>query len=125
MSTLKFTPDRMDRFQKVVAQYETRRSALLPVLYLAQEQFGFLSPEAMDYVAELLQIPPAHVYEAVSFYVLFKKKDMGKFCLQVCNNVTCHMRGAEKLLEVVKQDLGIGPFEVTRSASVGLPFSST
>jgi NADH-quinone oxidoreductase E subunit len=120
VSNLRFSPERLERFQKIVAKYETRQSALLPVLYLAQEQFGYLTDAAMDYVAELLQVPPAHVYEAVSFYVLFKKKDMGRHCLQVCNNITCNMMGAEKLLAITKEELGLSLNEVSSDGKFSL-----
>jgi len=105
---VEFSPERRARFDALVAKYERKQSALLPTLYLAQEQWGYLTPEAMDYVGELLEIPPAHVYDAASFYLLFRKKDMGQWFLQVCNNVTCTMLGSEALLAVIQEELGIG-----------------
>lgn len=113
-SAIQFSPENMERFKATVAKYEMPASALLPTLYLAQEQFGFLSPEVMIYVASLLGMPPVKVFEAASFYVMFKKKDMGRWCLQVCNNITCTMMGAEKLVKVIQDELGIGPNEVTK-----------
>jgi NADH-quinone oxidoreductase E subunit len=89
-------------------------------LWLAQEQFGFLSNEVMDYVAGLLGMPPAHVYEAVTFYVMFKRKDMGKYCLQICNNITCSMMGSEKLIQVAKEELHINFNEVTEDKMFSL-----
>lgn len=112
--TASFTPERLERFHGIVRRYEVKASALLPTLYLAQEQFGFLSPAVQDYVAALLEIPKRQVYEAVSFYTMFRRKDMGRFCLQVCNNITCSMMGSEGLIRVIKDDLGIGPHEVTK-----------
>ena len=109
-----FAPERKARFDRIVKKYEIKASALLPVLYLAQEEFGHLSPPVMDYVASLLDLPPSHVYEAVSFYILFRKKDMGRWCLQVCNNITCTMLGSESLIKIIKSDLGLGPNEVTK-----------
>lgn len=113
MSQVEFSPERLERSKKIIAKYERPASALLPMLYLAQEQFGFLTPSVLDYVASLLGIAPIQAYEAASFYLLFKKKDMGKYCLQVCNNITCTMMGSEELLEVVRQECGIGPNEVS------------
>lgn len=106
-SDIVFTADRLKRFEKLVAKYETPRSALLPTLYLAQEQWGFLTPPVMAYVASLLKISPAQVTEAVSFYTMFKKEKRGKWCLQICQNITCHMMGAEKVLEAAKRVLGV------------------
>ena len=113
MSTVVFTPDRLERFETTLRKYETKASALLPTLYLAQEQFGYLTNPVMDYVASLLEMAPVQVYEAASFYLLFKKKEMGRFCLQVCNNITCTMMGSEELLKIIQEELGIGPSEVT------------
>lgn len=112
-TAIQFNAENMERFKSTVAKYEVPSSALLPTLYLAQEQFGFLSPEVMVYVASLLGMPPVKVFEAASFYVMFKKKDMGRWCLQVCQNITCTMMGAEKLVNVVREELGIGVNEVT------------
>ncbi len=113
MSEIAFTPERMKRFEALVAKYEEPACALLPTLYLAQDQFGHLSSPVLEYVARLLKIPPARVFEAASFYVLFKKKDMGKFCLQVCNNITCTMMGSEDLIHVIREDLKLKAMEVT------------
>jgi NADH-quinone oxidoreductase E subunit len=118
--SISFTPDNQSRFEKIISKYETKASALLPTLWLAQEQFGFLSNEVMDYVAGLLDMAPAHVYEAVTFYVMFKRKDMGKYCLQICNNITCSMMGSEKLIQVAKDELHINFNEVTEDKMFSL-----
>lgn len=110
---LEFSSDMKARFKETVAKYEIPASALLPVLYLAQEQFGFLSPDVLEYVAKLLDLPASHAFEAASFYTMFKKKDMGRWCLQVCNNVTCSMMGSEALIQTVKEELGIALNEKT------------
>jgi NADH-quinone oxidoreductase E subunit len=108
-----FTPDRLERFQRTLAKYEQPASALLPTLWLAQEQWGFIGPPVLRYVAGLLGMTEVQVTEVVSFYFMFKKKDMGKYCLQVCNNITCTMMGSEKVMEVIREELGIGVGEVT------------
>jgi NADH-quinone oxidoreductase E subunit len=108
-----FTPERLEKFKQTVALYEQPASALLPTLWLAQEQFGWISPDVIRYVAGLLGMTERQVTEVTSFYFMFKKKDMGKVCLQVCNNITCTMMGSEKVMEVIKDELGIGPNQVT------------
>ena len=108
-----FSPDRMETFHAIVRKYEVPASALLPVLYLAQEQFGFLSPPVMEYVAKLLEIPPRQVFEAASFYILFKRKDMGKWCLKPCVNITCTIMGAGKLVDIIQRDLKLAPMQVS------------
>lgn len=118
--SVSFTPENQSRFEKILSKYETKASALLPTLWLAQEQFGYLTNEVMDYVAKLLDMPPAHVYEAVTFYVMFKRKDMGKYCLQICNNITCSMMGSEKLIRVANEELNISFNEVTEDKMFSL-----
>ena len=115
-----FTQERMARFKQTVAKYERPACALLPTLYLAQEQFGYLSKTALEYVARLLDMPPREVFEAASFYTMFRQKDMGKWCLQVCNNITCNMMGAEKLLKVIRDELGITAGQVTEDGLFSL-----
>jgi len=120
MSDLAFTPERMEKFRQTVAKYEEPACALLPTMYLAQEQWGFLSPQVLIYVAKLLDMPPVKVFEAATFYILFKKKDMGRYCLQVCNNITCTMMGSEALMKVIKEEIGIGPMEVSADGNFSL-----
>ena len=120
MNTTEFTPQNLQRFQKIVGKYEQAASALMPALYLAQEQFGFLTPPVLEYVAGLLEIPAARAFEASSFYTMYKKRDMGKWCLQVCNNVTCTMMGSEEILAVIKEELGISPNENTKDNQFSL-----
>jgi len=107
MTDLKFTAERKQQFDELLTHYETKASALLPVLRIAQEQWGYLKPEVMDYVANLLELCPRHVREVASFYVMLKKQDMGKHCLQVCTNITCCMMGSDDLLKVIEEELGL------------------
>ncbi len=107
MTELTFTPDRQTKLENLLSRYEIKASALLPVLRMAQEQWGYLSPEVMDYVAGLLDLCPRHVREVASFYVLLKKQDMGDYCLQVCGNLTCCMMGSDSLLKIIEEELGI------------------
>ncbi len=119
-SEVKFTPENEERFKKTIAKYEQIHSALLPTLWIAQEQFGHLSNEVMNYVATRLDMPPVKVYEAVSFYVMYRKKDMGKYCLQVCVNVTCTMMGSDKLYKQIQKDLGLTAGAVTEDGTFSL-----
>ncbi len=119
-TSVSFNPEIQKRFEATVAKYERKASALLPTLYLAQEQFSFLSPPVMIHVAKLLDMPPREVFEAVSFYTMFRKKDMGQYCLQVCQNVTCCLMGSDDLFKVIQEELGIGPDEVTADKKFSL-----
>ncbi|NBV51844.1 NAD(P)H-dependent oxidoreductase subunit E, partial [bacterium] len=106
MNEIKFSPDLEKKVEAIISRYEIKASALLPVLRLAQEQWGHLTPAIMDYVAGLLDLSPRHVREVASFYVMLKKQDMGDFCLQVCTNLTCCMMGSDELLKVIQEELG-------------------
>jgi NADH-quinone oxidoreductase E subunit len=118
---MKFSPDREKKVEQLLSRYEIKASALLPVLRLAQEQCGYLTPEAMDYVAGLLDLCPRHVREVASFYVLLKKQDMGEYCLQVCGNITCCMMGSDELLKVIQEETRLKkPMELTADKKFSL-----
>lgn len=104
-----------ERFQEILGRYpaEHRKAALIPVLYVAQEQAGYLTVEVMRYVAGRLELPPAAVLNTATFYTLLRKEPQGRFHLQICTNVACFLRGSDDLVEVVRQRCGIGPGEVT------------
>lgn len=115
-----FTPENEMRAQSLIKKYEKKRSALLPLLWIVQEQAGYVTQDAAKYVAQKLEMPPSEVWEAVTFYVMFRRKDMGKYCLQVCTNITCTMMGAEKLVEVIQSELGIKAGQVTSDGMFSL-----
>lgn len=119
-NSFQFTPENEKRSEALMAKYEVKRSALLPLLWLVQEQNGFVTQEASKVVADKLGISTREVWEAVTFYVMFRRKDMGKYCLQVCTNITCTMMGAEKLLEVIQSDLGLKAGEVSKDGQFSL-----
>ncbi len=118
-NNLQFTPDRETRFTGYVAKYEQTRSALLPALYLAQDQWGVLTDEVLIYVAGRLDMHPREVIEAASFYTLFRRKDRGRYCFQVCNNITCSMMGSETLLKELGA-LGVKHDEVAPDGMMSL-----
>ncbi len=102
--------------QKVIRRYPEGRqkSALLPVLHIAQAEFGgWLSPEAMDYVASILGIEPIEVYEVASFYTMYNLRPVGKCVLEVCRTGTCMLRGADDIVEYLEDKLGIKDGETT------------
>ena len=115
-----FTPENERRCGVLIGKYEQRRSALLPLLWLVQEQEGMVSQEAANYVAVKLDMPPREVWEAVTFYVMFRRRDMGKYCIQVCTNITCTLMGSDRLLEVIHSELGLKPGEVSKDEQFSL-----
>ena len=106
----------MAEFNRLVARYPEgkQKSALLPVLHLAQESFGgWLSAETMDYVAKLLKIEPIEVYEVATFYSMYNLKPVGKYMFEVCQTGPCMLRGSDDIIAYVSQTLGIKPGETT------------
>ena len=98
---------------RLIAQYEQRRSALLPIVHLFQQHEGFVSPEAMNATAEMLEITPAEVEGAVSFYTLLYRRPVGKYILQVCRGLPCTINGAEDIMAYFREKLGIGHLQTT------------
>ena len=111
-----FSQTQMAEFNRLVARYPEgkQKSALLPVLHLAQESFGgWLSPETMDYVASLLNIKPVEVYEVATFYSMYNLKPVGKYLFEVCQTGPCMLRGSDDIIAYIGQTLGIKPGETT------------
>ena len=104
---LEFSPETYKQFEATVARYPKKETALLPVLYLAQKEFGHLGPEAIAYVAKLMDQAPARVHGVVSFYTMYNMKPIGRHHIQVCRTLSCALRGAEKMTGVIKSKLGI------------------
>jgi NADH-quinone oxidoreductase E subunit len=86
---------------------------MLPVLYLAQKEFGHLGPEAIEYVARLMEQSPARVHGVVSFYTMYNVKPIGRHHIQVCRTLSCALGGAERITGLIKKKLGIEPGQTT------------
>ncbi|MBE2289676.1 MAG: NAD(P)H-dependent oxidoreductase subunit E [Chitinophagaceae bacterium] len=114
--SIRFSEEKMNKVKEIIARYPEgkQKSALIPVLHLAQEEFGgWLDVPAMDYVAEILNILPIEVYEVASFYTMFNLKPVGKYVLEVCHTGPCMLRGSDEIIDYIKEKLGIGPGETT------------
>ena len=110
---IEFSPDKLNRVNELINRYPHKEAAILPVLYLAQEEFGYLSLETIEYVAKLMGIPTASLYGTVSFYSLLYMKPMGRHHIQVCRTFPCALLGAEKITDSLKKKLGIDIGETT------------
>src|ERR1051325_374805 len=111
-----FSPDKLNKVQEIIARYPDGRqkSALLPVLHLAQEEFGgWLSVEAMDYVASLLKLEPIEVYEVATFYSMYNLKPVGKYVFEVCQTGPCMIKGSDDIVDYIKGKLNINVGETT------------
>ena len=106
-----YTAENRARFDEIIKRYppDRKRSAVLPALYLAQYQQGYITANAIRHVAGLLGITPAEVEDVVSFYTMFYTKPVGTFVLQVCRTLSCALNGAERVTEELQAALGIRP----------------
>jgi NADH-quinone oxidoreductase subunit E len=105
----------LDEIKALPARYPQPRSAVMPALDLAQEELGHLTPEAMSEVAEALQLDPGYVEGVATFYTLFHLEPVGKHRFYVCTNLSCMLRGAEDVVDRLKQAIGVGqPGEVSK-----------
>jgi len=111
-----FSEKILSKVEEIIARYPEgkQKSALLPVLHLAQEEFGgWLDVPVMDYVAELLQITPIEVYEVATFYSMYNMKPVGKFVFEVCQTGPCMLRGSDEIINYIKSKLGINVSQTT------------
>jgi NADH-quinone oxidoreductase subunit E len=117
---VRFSDEQLAEARRLQALYPDRRAALLPVLRLAQETFGCLSPDVQTYVGALFDLSPAHVHEVVTFYTLFFQRPVGRHVLSVCHNLSCTLLGAEALIGYLEERLGIRTGETTADGRVTL-----
>ena len=120
---LSFTSEQLQEVQRLISRYPEGRekSALIPILHLAQDTFGgWLSTDVMDYVASLLQLKPIEVYEVASFYSMFNLSPVGKHLLEVCQTGPCMLNGSDSIVEYIYERLGIRPGETTKDGQFTL-----
>jgi NADH-quinone oxidoreductase subunit E len=108
-----FPPEALARIEKILKRYPTKQAALLPVLWVAQETWGWISREAAEEVARILDLAPSHVDGVLTFYTMYNLKPTGRHLLQFCTSISCHLAGAEDLLAHCKKRLGIDLEETT------------
>ncbi|HEX5652358.1 MAG TPA: NAD(P)H-dependent oxidoreductase subunit E [Chitinophagaceae bacterium] len=113
---ISFPEEKLKEVERIIAFYPPgkQKSAIIPVLHLAQQEFGgWLSVEAMDYVASLLQLQPIEVYEVATFYSMYNLKPVGKYLFEVCQTGPCMLNGSDDIIEYIYQKLGIRPGQTT------------
>src|SRR5215216_5606280 len=98
-----------DRIEKIFAKYPTdqRRSAVMPLLYIAQEEYGYITPEALVEIADMCDIDPTQVKSIAGFYTMYRETPKGKYWLQVCTDLPCALKGADEFHHDLLHDLGI------------------
>jgi NADH-quinone oxidoreductase subunit E len=113
---VQFSEEKLKKVGEIIARYPggKQKSALLPILHMAQEEFGgWLSADTMDYVATLLKIEPIEVYEVATFYSMYNLKPVGRYIFEVCQTGPCMLNGSDQIIEYIKQKLAIGVGETT------------
>lgn len=118
--SISFSENTLKSAQIILSHYPNKEAALLPLLHLAQKEFGYISLEAEKYVAQFLQLPLPRVHSVVTFYTMFSQKPLGKYHIQICKNISCSLLGAHHLIEYVINKLKIKHKEVTEDKKFSL-----
>jgi NADH-quinone oxidoreductase subunit E len=108
----------IDQIREIAKQYPESKSAILPALRIAQEQYGWLSREAFEQVAEALDLTPAYCMSVASFYDMFQLEPVGTHMVEVCTNVCCGLVNAQAVLEAFERELGVAPGGTTADGNV-------
>jgi len=113
---IEFTPEIFDKVNKIIKRYPEGRqkSAIIPVLHLAQEEFGYLSVDVQNYIASILNLQPVEVYEVATFYSQFYLEKQGKYVIEVCHTGPCAICGGEKISEYIQKKLNIKNGETSK-----------
>ena len=118
--TIAFSPEQLAEVRRLQGLYPDKRGALLPVLHMAQDVFGYVPLEVQEYVAGLFDLAPSHVHEVVTFYTLFFQQPKGRHVVAVCHNLSCYLAGSREILAHAKQRLGVDVGETTDDGRVTL-----
>ena len=110
---IEFSPEAKKRFQTILSHYPAKRAALLPVLILAQHEFGWISQEVAEYVGGVMGYPPSDVLSVATFYTMLHKKPAGKYHFDICKNVSCWLMGVNPCIDEIKRKLEVERREVT------------
>ena len=103
----RLSSENLETAHEIIARYPVKKSALIPLLHLAQEQDGWVTDDAMAHIAELVEVTPAEVIGTCTFYEMFKRKPVGKYVVNICTNISCQLLGGEELLHHAEHKLAI------------------
>jgi NADH-quinone oxidoreductase subunit E len=109
-----------EKFDRIIARYPLKRSAIVPLLLFAQDEVGWVSDEAIEEIARRVEVKPIEVIEDISYYSMLHRQPIGKYNLQVCTNVSCLLRGGEEILDHCSKKLGIGHKQTTADGMFSL-----
>jgi len=115
-------PATLKQIDEVITHYPVKRSATLPLLHLVQEDAGWISPEAIEWIAAKLELPPINVYEVVTFYPMFRQQPIGRRHIKVCRTLSCALVGGYKVCEQFEQEFGCRRGEISADGEVTIDF---
>lgn len=116
----RLTPDNVELAKEIIGRYPRPKSALIPLLHLLQEQDGWVSDEGMEHLAELCGVTPAEVVGTCSFYEMFKREPVGRYMVNICHGIACHLMGADDLIHHAEETLGIKAGATTEDGLITL-----
>ena len=114
--SIKFSEEKLTKVTELIARYPEgkQKSALIPLLHLAQDEFGgWLDAPVMDYVASLLKLEPIEIYEVATFYSMYNLKPVGRYVFEVCQTGPCMLNGSDNIIKYIAEKLGVKPGETT------------
>lgn len=117
---IKFNDEELAKVENLKRKYPNQQAALMGVLWLAQNKFGWISKDVMKYISELLDVPLSTVEGVVSFYTMYHKKQPGKYHVQVCTNVSCMLRGGQEIYEHISKKLNLNNNETSSDGKFSL-----
>ena len=117
---IEFSQEEIMKIEEIKKRYPEQKAAIMPVLWMAQKKFGWISDDVKQYVAGLLGLSYAHVHGVVSFYTMYFKKPMGRYHLQVCTNISCMLTGGEEIYMHLCDKLGIKNLETTQDGKFSI-----
>ena len=115
-----FDTDRNAMFEKLVVRYPTRESMILPSLWLVQEQEGWVSQEAIAYIADRIGTFASKVFEAATFYTMYHLRPMGRYHICICRTLSCWLRGKQEIIDYLRGELGLAPGEISNDGRFSL-----
>jgi NADH-quinone oxidoreductase subunit E len=115
-------PETFQRIDEVITHYPSKRSAVLPLLHLIQEDVGYISDQAMEWIAQKLELQPINVYEVVTFYPMFRRKPIGRRHIKVCRTLSCALMGSYKVCDEFKKEFGVELNEVSADGETTIEF---
>ena len=118
--SFEFDAERDAEFERLVVRYPIRESMIMPALWLAQDQQGWISAEAIGYIAERIGTYPAKVFELATFYTMYQLKPVGRYHICVCRTLSCYLRDKQEIVDYLAEEIGITPGQVSNDGKFSL-----